>query len=314
MNDQIRHGESNARATHDPAFAQPVTVPVTVHRLADRYGVTVKHKNLTAATKLLARSDEAAEAVTSWRARRANAPYDVVHEFASGEAAASDLPDRLAEATVAAQVSDTTMNGYLDVLTKQVERMAATELRNVPEDAWLAPFRPVVESLLAECNTLADTLAIDAPRPQVPGVRSMLHRWEPTPTELSDINRRHAWEKLAEKLSELYDLLGLVVDLRVHGLVRDVDGRPLAHMLWWKHLDRLDGDPLLLREFFLANRHEGGLGLWSTEQLLEVDTKATLDEQDRRKRTAFDARYASAQQFEGVSAGAAAQTGSVITS
>lgn len=295
---QIRHAAANARATYDAHMAQPHMLPVTVERIGATYGVSVKHKRLNAANDLLAKSNVAAEAVSAWRARRASAPYDVLEEFIGGDLPAEELPERLAHATLMAEsVSDERVNGLLTQLGAQVQRAAVTDLRAVPESAWLNPFRPIVERLIGEANALADTLGINAPRQQREGIRSVLHPWEPDATELMDTARRHAWESLAEKLLELYGVLEVVVELRTTGVVTTNEQRPLAHMLWWKNLDQLDGDPTLLREFFLANRHDGGLGLWTSEELAEADHAATLAEQDACTRTAFDAQYAAAQQF-----------------
>lgn len=268
MNNDARMIDHNAAI---PAERSPHGDPVTVletwlDRIASTYALKPAHKELTAARKLLVKETEALDALVRWSNNKPT-HGSLFAAYTAGDLTADELAEHLADMQSRAVVSLPSLAGTLSTLGRQCRREASTHLRAIPETWWLDLVRDTADTLRASADEHADALGINEPRPVVPGVRSTVHPWAPDGAALKHTQTAYHWQRLGEVLTELYDVLSIASVLREFGVLDPVPGRPERHMLMWLNLDELAGTPSLSREFYLANRATGGLGLWTADQL-----------------------------------------------
>lgn len=182
-----------------------------------------------------------------------------------------------AEKMVQAAVEAATLTGplveearqHLTHATRTANAEGARLMREVTEEQWIAPLRVPVAAVLTEADRYADELGIAAPLAQQRDTKSTQHPWAPTRTDLQRLDVRHTWERLGEVMDRLDELHGIATLLRSNRIIPAVPGRDWCEDYRWLDLSVLRGSPAEPREFFLANRHHGGPGIYTAAELAE---------------------------------------------
>ena len=242
-----------------------------LHDAEVHYGITWKAKALTDARALHTRGQQLLDALDHSHQEAAAQATQTATDYVAGTIEASSVLDAAGRAAAFAQPNRETAQQFVDNVVRAIHRSAWTQLQSVTEAAWLAPMRPVIEAFIAKANNYAKELGIDEPAVTAgPGWRTNRHPWEPTETELRDTATRHAWENLTETIEEWHRAAGVLDMLRSFGLLPVVEGRPQLEDYRWLNIDALDGQPSRVGAFFLANRHEGGPGVYTSAQMIEA--------------------------------------------
>lgn len=209
------------------------------------------------------------------RARQAAAQQAALipgREYATGSATADDVVNAALEAAPLL-VADTHKAAarLVEGAAVAVERDGLAALLGMSEEEWLKPIRPVIRERVQSANAEADAVGIHEPHRQMVGVRSNRHAWAPDVHELKhDMGLRHAWERLGAALDALAAVYDLPDRLRQFGLLPAVPGRATLEDYRWRRVDRLNGQPHLVREFWLANRHSEEPGIFTAAEMSET--------------------------------------------
>lgn len=239
------------------------------------YGIKFTARPIKQAREAQAKADELRAAMRE-RIAGANAlAARVGTDYTAGKLDAPAVVEQLLLTATLTGDTLTEARRLTEAAAVTAERAGWQELTKVTEDEWLAPIRPTIETLIEEANAAADALGIDTPRPGTPGVRGSDHAWAPTRQALElDLALRHTWERLEDVLDRLDTAHTIVTVLRRSGVVPAVAGRDLSEDYRWLHIDRLNGRPEFVREFWLANRHTATPGVFTAEQMAQADDTA----------------------------------------
>lgn len=232
---------------------------------ATAHGVTYKSKNLTAARSAAHKAAELGPALTERTTDHEARVRTVAAFYAAGKVEAD---------AVIAEVLEVTTDEHLkkvDVLIRVarvvIEQAGLSALRQITEDEWIDPLRPVVADLIEQADAAAADVGITGPRIDPAGVRSARHPWTPSEHDLTVTATRHAWERLQEVLTKLSEVQGVADNLRMFGLIPTAPGRATREDYRWLDLRHLDGDPSQVREFWLANRDAATPGVFTSDEL-----------------------------------------------
>lgn len=234
-------------------------------------GITVDFPEVEQARQLQTRAGELQAAFDAREASGRSRAVAAGAAYAKGDLGADATIKRLIDAAMLTGETAKRAREHLDAALGPVRAEGPALLRSISEGRWLDLLRPIADRHIAAANEVADELDLDVPRPGRPGVRTSQHPHAPTPLELGSLPARHRWERLEEALDRLDQVHAFVDVLRRWGFIPLVPGRSVAEDYRWRRLDRLDGRPDLLREFFVANRHRGEPGIWSSAELAEAD-------------------------------------------
>lgn len=257
------------------------TLPIMLRRLdstAEHIGLTLNLPELTRARVFQTRANDLRAAYTERKAQARTRTTDAAREYATGKLDAAAVLDQVAASAIHTGDTDTESRRMIEAAAAAVEAEGAPLLHNVTEAKWLKIIRPLVAAALKRAHAVADDLGIDAARPQRVGMRSSVHPWAPTPSDLKDINVRHRWEQLEDALDQLDDAHAFADLLRGWGLLPSLADRTTREDYRWLRLDRLHGRPEERREFFLINRHVAEPGIYTAA---ELDAAATPSPTER---------------------------------
>lgn len=185
--------------------------------------------------------------------------------YAAGEVTARDVVMQAISLTTAI-TEKSTVARLVDQATAGINRDGLSCLAGIG-DKWLTPLKAHASELIAQANEIADRLD-HGPQASMKGTRQAGHPWAPSRKTLDrEIDTRHAWEKLETVLSQLDATHHLADTLRNMGYLPCVADRTHAEDYRWRHVDQLIGNPVHVREFFLANRHAAEPGIYAASDL-----------------------------------------------
>lgn len=223
--------------------------------------------SLTEAQRILDLADQVNQA--SWAAKR-NSPYkSITARLISGDLDPGQAVDKVTEAEHFTKMQEG-MHTPAGRLVINIRGAATPHVKDQDEARVLDWLAPAFDQAAADAAAHADTVdSIIGPDPQRdrPGVRSIYHHWEPRHQQLKR-NRRlaRAWEDLDTALGTVYQIAGIVHEMRALGIIRKplTDTRTTVWSQVWTTIPEgaftSDTRPGRVREFYRCNRHQHQLG------------------------------------------------------